>query len=73
MKILPSLTRFLKCLKNKAQRRVAMCKPSESASARIHTFPYLSEVVSEFPGKTPIAVDKFFISWDLIISSLSKY
>ena len=49
-----------------------MWSPSESASANIHIFPYLNEEMSELPGITPIAVARFFISWDLIISSLSK-
>ena len=72
MKILPSFTSGLKCLKNSAQSKVAMCNPSESASAKIHIFPYLKEEISALPGNTPIAVDKFFISCDFIISSLSK-
>ena len=62
MKILPSFTSGLKCLKNNAHNKVAICKPSESASAKIHIFPYLKEDTSAFPGRTPIAVERFFIS-----------
>ena len=33
-----------------------MCKPSESASAKIHIFSYLSFDKSDSPGFTPIDV-----------------
>ena len=38
----------------------------------MHIFPYLKDDKSLFPGSTPIAVERFFISCDLIISELSK-
>jgi topoisomerase-4 subunit B len=40
--MLPASTRGLKCFKKRAHNKVAMCNPSESASAKMQTFPYLN-------------------------------
>ena len=53
----PFLTIMGKCFKNRAHMRVAMCSPSESASARMQTLLYLSLEISSDPGVTPDAVD----------------
>ena len=55
-KTFPCSTNGLKCFRNKAQSRVEIWRPSESASESIQTFPYRTPSLNAAPGSTPKAV-----------------